>query len=204
MKKKALAVLLAVVMVLALSACSVSSRSTTTTSVSTSVTENGNTTTNTVTNETGVSAGTDGVTANSTTTTETTTEPASGEEGTDYEAIAAGWRESFIAGGRGTSEHGDDVFFAFNDPANITYGIIMDISNDGEHMMAYQGEIVQEDDHLVLNSDTTDQAIEFTLEDAEGDDFVMTFLGDGDVATLTAEDIDTLIDEMIGQLAEFM
>ena len=59
--KRILAAVLAAAMVFALGGCGVSSSSTSTTTVSSSVTDgDGNTTTNSVTNETGVSVGTDG------------------------------------------------------------------------------------------------------------------------------------------------
>ena len=73
MKKKILALILAAAMVFTLCACEVSSEHTSTTTVTTSKTDaDGNTTTQTVTNEIGITADQDGIhTKNETTNDET-------------------------------------------------------------------------------------------------------------------------------------
>lgn len=203
MKKKALAALFAAVMLFALTACSVSSTSTSTTTVSTSITdENGNTTTNTVTNEVGISAGTDGVSTTNQTTTTTTT---SNNTGVTSDELKGALAQKFSAGSEGVSAAGDKILFAYDDPEVFSYGAIIIVSDGGQSLMGREGEITYAGEQWkLLDMDMGDE-IPFVLTDTDIDDelsFVMTFQ-DGDSAVMTAVDAETVINDMIATLAEF-
>ena len=202
--KRVLAAVLAAAMVFALGACGVSSSSTSTTTVSSSVTDgDGNTTTNSVTNETGVSVGTDGVSASSDTTTETTT----GSEDPDFTAedLEAVWYQRFSGGAEGISEYGDVVCFAFDDPDDISYAIIMLITDEGETLFSREGAVTVDDDgNAVLTDEEMDSETPFSITDADGDTFTMNFIADGDSAEMTVLDLDSIIGDMIAVWSEFM
>ena len=202
--KRVLAAVLAAAMVFALGACGVSSSSTSTTTVSSSVTDgDGNTTTNSVTNETGVSVGTDGVSASSDTTTETTT----GSEDPDFTAedLEAVWYQRFSGGAEGISEYGDVVYFAFDDPDDISYAIIMLITDEGETLFSREGAVTVDDDgNAVLTDEEMDSETPFSITDADGDTFTMNFIADGDSAEMTVLDLDSIIGDMIAVWSEFM
>ena len=208
MKKTIALVLVSVFLVFALSACSVSSSSTTTSSFSTSVTDaDGNTTTNTTSSEVGVSAGTDGVSTTVSTTTNSTTTPADDGEAENAplsrEALSANWHEKFSGGANGTSVNGDEIYIAFDDADIMMYGLIMYVTNGGDSLVSREGRVEEVDDHLVLFSDSMNDETPFTITDNDGETFTMTFVQDGDEATMTIVDADTIIDEMINVLSEF-
>lgn len=208
MKKTIALVLVSVFLVFALSACSVSSSSTTTSSFSTSVTDaDGNTTTNTTSSEVGVSAGTDGVSTTVSTTTNSTTTPADDGEAENaplsHEALSANWHEKFSGGATGTSVNGDEIYIAFDDADIMMYGLIMYVTNGGDSLVSREGRVEEVDDHLVLFSDSMNDETPFTITDNDGETFTMTFVQDGDEATMTIVDADTIIDEMINVLGEF-
>lgn len=206
MKRKVLATALALVLVFALAACSVSSSSSTTTTVSTTVTDaNGNTTTNTVTNQIGVNAGTDGVTTTNETTTETTSPDGGEAEEPTFTAddLSEAWHERFTEGAEGVSRDGDQIYFAYDDPDDVTYAAIMIVSNDGEHLSSREGDVLVDDDHLILSDEDMESETPFTITDQDGETFLMTFLGDGDEATMTIVDADTIIDDMVAVWQNF-
>ena len=201
MKKRTVAVLLAVFMLFALTACSVSSTSTSTTTVTTSKTdENGNTTTNTVTNEIGISAGTDGVSAtNQTTTAETS------NTGVTSDELAGALAQKFSAGAEGVTAGGDKVLFAYDDPEVFSRGAIILIMDGGQSLMGREGEITYDGEQWKLIDEEMNAEIPFVLSDTDDNDeqsFVMTFQ-DGDSAVMTAVDAETIINDMLAVLAEF-
>ena len=200
MKKRVLAVLLAAFMLFALTACSASSTSTTTTTITTSKTdENGNTTTNTVTNEIGISAGTDGVSATNQTTTKTE------NTGVTSEELAGALAQKFSAGAEGVTADGDKVLFAYDDPETFSYGAIILVMDGGQNLMGREGEITSAGEQWKLVDTEMNAEIPFTLSDTEDNDeqsFVMTFQ-DGDSAVMTAVDAETIIKDMIAALSEF-
>lgn len=196
------AALLAVVMVFALTACSVSSSSTST--VSTSVTDSeGNTTTHTTTTE----AGPDGVTTTNETTTETSTTPdedTSEDSLPTAEELAEAWHERYIGGAHGTSKDGDEIYFAFDDLNTLSSAYLMDITEEGTKLSAYEGDVYEDEDGLILEDDNLGRSVRFTLTDNGDDTLLMTFLGDGDEVTLTVVDEDTIIDQMAAVWADFV
>ena len=207
MKKRMFAALLAVIMVFALSACTSSSSSTTT--VTTSVTDSeGNTTT--TTNTTTTESGPDGVTTTHETTEETTTaeeaEAAAPEEEASEqpsaEQLAEVWHERYWGGAKGTSKDGDEILFAFDDLNTLMSACLFDITDGGNHLSAYEGEVYEDEDGLVLDNDSG-SVIHFTLTDNGDDTLTMTFLGDGDEATLTVVDEDTIVNDMAAVWADF-
>ena len=204
MSKRVLAVLLAALMLFALTACSASSTSTTTTTITTSKTdENGNTTTNTVTNEIGISAGTDGISTTNQTTTDTKTE--SSNTGVTSDELAGALAQKFSAGAEGVTADGDKVLFAYDDPETFSYGAIILIMDGGKSLMGREGEIRYEEEQWVLVDEEMDARIPFVLSETEDNDetrFVMTFQ-DGDSAVMTAVDAKTIIDDMIAALNAF-
>ena len=212
MKSKTMRLLtlaLTVIMVFLLAGCEVSSSSTSTTTVSTSKTdENGNTTTTTTTTEVGGSVGTDGVnTTNQTTTTTTTTsadEAAEEEEEDAAEFDPDALREHLVSlyntGAEGTNEDGDTFYFLCNMDEGHNEALLVIVSADREHYTGWEGEALKEDDHVLLSGAEHD--VPFSLEETD-DGFIMTFLNDGDVATMTYDDVDNVIDDVVAARMEF-
>ena len=206
---KLLALALTVIMVFGLTGCEVSSSSTSTTTVTTSKTdESGNTTTPTATTEIGGSVGTDGVnTTNQTTTTTTTTtadEAAEEEEEAASEFDPDALREHLVGlytgGAEGTNEDGDTFYFLFNNEEGHNEALLVIVSADREHYNGWEGEALREDDHVLLSGAEHD--VPFSIEDTD-DGFTMTFLNDGDVATMTYDDVDNVIDDVVAARVEF-
>ena len=206
-KMKVLALLLAACVVLMLTGCEVSSSSSSTTTVTTSTTDaDGNTTTNTTTTEVGASVGTDGVSTTNQTTTETTTTPAGEASSPSAEDLKAALKGRYVGGGKGTSKDGDTIYFAYDNPNPINKAALMIVSEDGQHLSSYEGEVYRDDDNdcSVLYDEDMDAKTPFTIEDGEGDTYIMHFLGDGDEASMTMTDLDSLIDEMVAVYKDFM
>ena len=204
---KLIALLLTLIMVFMLVGCEVSSSSSSTTSVSTTDAD-GNTTTTTTTTESGGSVGTDGVnTTNQTTTTTTTTtadEAAEEEEEAASEFDPDALREHLVGlytgGAEGTNEDGDTFYFLFNNEEGHNEALLVIVSADREHYNGWEGEALKEDDHVLLSGAEHD--VPFAMEETD-DGFTMTFLNDGDVATMTAEDVDNVIDDVVAARVEF-
>ena len=203
---KLLALALTVIMVFALTGCEVSSSSTSTTTVTTSKTdESGNTTTTTTTTEVGGSVGTDGVsTTNQTTTTTTTTSADEAEEetdgGMDETALRAHLVETYNTGAEGTNEDGDTFYFLCNMEEGHNEALLVIVSADREHYSGWEGEALKEDDHVLLSGAEHD--VPFSMEETD-DGFIMTFLNDGDVATMTYDEVDNVIDDVVAARMEF-
>ena len=194
---KSLALVLTVIMVFLLAGCEVSTSSSSTTTVTTSTTdENGVTTTTTTTTEVGGSAGSDGVTTTNQTTTETTT--TSADEADAETDPGEGLREHLIsaynAGAEGTNEAGDHFFYAYNEDDGNDDTLLVILSADESSYNGWEGTSATVDDHVVLTSD--DQEVPYTIENTEGG-FILTFLNDGDVATMQFADIDTVADDVV-------
>ena len=202
-KMKLAALLVAAIMVFMLTGCEVSSSSSSTTTVTTSTTDaDGNTTTNTTTTEVGVEAGSNGVTTTNQTTTETTT--TSAEEAAEAEDEWAGLkdhlRELYNVGAEGTNADGDKFYYAYNDADGDSAALLVIVSADEAHYNGWEGMADVVDDHVVLTSD--DQEVPYTFEDNDGG-FTLTFLNDGDVATMQFVDFDTFVDNLVAARAEF-
>ena len=206
---KLLALALTVIMVFMLAGCEVSTSSTSTTTVSTSKTdENGNTTTTTTTTEVGGSVGTDGVsTTNQTTTTTTTTSADEAEEaeeetdgGFDPDALREHLVSLYNTGAEGTNEDGDTFYFLCNMEEGHNEALLVIVSADREHYNGWEGEALKEDDHVLLSGAEHD--VPFSMEETD-DGFIMTFLNDGDVATMTYDDVDNVIDDVVAARMEF-
>ena len=205
---KLLALALTVIMVFMLAGCEVSTSSTSTTTVTTSKTdEDGNTTTTTTTTEIGGSVGTDGVnTTNQTTTTTTTTSADEAEEAeeeaTEFDPDAL--REHLVSlyntGAEGTNEDGDTFYFLANMEEGHNEALLVIVSADREHYTGWEGEALKEDDHVVLSGE--DHEVPFSMEETD-DGITMTFLNDGDVATMTYDDVDSVIDDVVAARMEF-
>lgn len=203
MNKKLLSLLLAALMVFMLAACEVSSSSTSTTTVTTSKTDaDGNTTTSTTTTEVGTSVGPDGVTTTNQTTTETTT------TGAD-EADDGGWQDlvdrlyaTYTAGAEGRNEAGDWFYYGFNDDTDDA--ILVIISADDQNYSGREGVATFQDDHYVLYSEEMNDETPYVFsEQDENGDFTMTFLGDGDVASMHIVDQDTILQDILARIQEF-
>ena len=205
---KLLALALTVIMVFMLAGCEVSTSSTSTTTVSTSKTdENGNTTTTTTTTEVGGSVGTDGVnTTNQTTTTTTTTSADEAEEaeeesaGFDPDALREHLVSLYNTGAEGTNEDGDTFYFLCNMEEGHNEALLVIVSADREHYNGWEGEALKEDDHVLLSGAEHD--VPFSMEETD-DGFIMTFRNDGNVATMTYDDVDNVIDDVVAARMEF-
>lgn len=206
---KLLALALTVIMVFMLAGCEVSTSSTSTTTVSTSKTdESGNTTTTTTTTEVGGSVGTDGVSTTNQTTTTTTTSSADEAEEAEEEAAAEfdpdALREHLVSlyntGAEGTNEDGDTFYFLCNMEEGHNEALLVIVSADREHYNGWEGEALKEDDHVLLSGAEHD--VPFSMEETD-DGFIMTFLNDGDVATMTYDDVDNVIDDVVAARMEF-
>ena len=206
MKTKAmriLALLIAALMVFMLAGCEVSTSSSSTTTVTTSKTdENGNTTTTTTTTEIGGSVGTDGVSTTNQTTTTTTTDEADEEDagGLDESALRDHLTSLYNAGAEGTNEDGDTFYYLFNEDDGHDEALLVIVSADREHYTGWEGEALNEDDHVLLSGEEHD--VPFSFEETD-DGFTMTFLNDGDVATMEFMDADTVIDDVVAARMEF-
>ncbi len=197
MKKRILALALALIMLFALTACSASSSSSSTVTVSTSKTdENGNTTTNTTTGEVGVTVGTDGI---STTTTHSTSTETTEAEPLTADDIIAYWYDTYTAGAIGENADGDRFLLAYDDPDAIDEATLTIIMTDGS-LYIREGYVQPEGEgdeaHYVLIDESRDAAVPFNFYDSESGDFDLYFLGDGDVAVMTAVDQETILGEM--------
>lgn len=202
MKKKILALVLAAVMIFALCACDVSTTSSSTTSVSTSVTDaEGNTTTQTVTNEVGVSSGPDGVQTTNETTTDTTTTPAAASMADLYPPIEE-WYDTYVEGAEGETESGEKVYYAVNDPESASYAMLLFQSPDGS-VSVRDGELSwnEEEGFFVLYDAEMDVSIPFTAEEKDEESFVMTFVVDGSSVDMYFVDQDTIITDIHGILS---
>ena len=203
MKKRTFALILAFAMLFALSACSASSSSTSTTTVSTSVTDSeGNTTTNTVTNEMGISAGTDGVQTTNETTTETTTTPAAPSMA-DFFPPEEEWYDIYSGGGEGTNEEGDSFYFAYNDPENVTYAMVLIAFADGD-IMVRNGDVNwnEEENCLELIDEDMQVSIPFLFLDTEEEDcFVIRFLANETEVLFESVDQETIISDVYSILS---
>ena len=181
---KLLALALTVIMVFGLTGCEVSSSSTSTTTVTTSKTdESGNTTT---------------------TTTTTADEAAEEEEEAASEFDPDALREHLVGlytgGAEGTNEDGDTFYFLFNNEEGHNEALLVIVSADREHYNGWEGEALKEDDHVLLSGAEHD--VPFAMEETD-DGFTMTFLNDGDVATMTYDDVDNVIDDVVAARVEF-
>ncbi len=197
MKKRSFALILAFAMLFALSACSVSGSSSTTTTVSTSVTDaDGNTTTNTVTNEMGVSAGPDGIK----TTNETTTEKTTSVEGSMAEFFPPKeeWYDVYAEGGEGENEDGDRFYFAYNDPEDVTYAMILIAFANGD-IMVRNGEVQlnEEEECLELHDEEMETVIPFIfLETDEENCFAIRFTENDAEVLFEMVDQDAIISDI--------
>ena len=207
-KMKVLALLLAVCVVLMLTGCEVSSSTTSTTTVTTSKTDaDGNTTTNTTTTEVGATVGTNGVSTTAQTNTETTTTPAGEAPSFTAEDLRSAWQERYVGGGKGTDKGGDTIYFAYDDPDQITQAVMMLVSADGKNLLCREGEVFWDDENEceVLYDEETDSSISFVIDEGDGEDtYIIRFIGDGDEAVMKVMDLDSLFDEMIAVWNDFV
>ena len=202
-KMKLAALVMAVIMVFMLAGCEVSSSRSSTTTVTTSKTDaDGNITTNTTTTEVGVETGPNGVTTTNQTTTETST--TSAEEAANAEDEWADLKDHLLSlyntGAEGTNADGDKFFYAYNDTDGNSAALLVIISDDGEHYNGWEGTADVAEDHVVLTSE--DQEVPYTFEDMDGG-FTLTFLNDGDVATMQFVDFATFVEDLVDARAEF-
>lgn len=201
MKKTILVLFLVAVMLFSLSACGVSSSTTTTTTVSTSKTDaDGNTTTNTIVNEIGVSAGTDGVQAKN-----ETKSSVEFEENDEYSSNEV-WLNTFAEGAEGVNDAGESFYFAYNNPDGITYGMLVMLSADGNECHVRDGEVYwdEELESTVLYDDDVDVLVPFEISDSDEENaFTMTFKGDGDVVTMYIVAQDIIINDIQNVLSQF-
>ena len=196
-------------MVFALSACRVSSSSSSTTTITTSVTDaDGNTTEKTVTNEIGVSAGTDGVqVTNETTTSESAPAEESAEKTAEDEPAADAprsmadmyppmedWYDRFAWGAEGEDDNGEQVYFAVDDPDDISYAMLLFRESDGS-VMVRDGKVDWGDEEGVMElyDADVDKYVPFTLTDGDEESVVMTFLVDDSTFVMYCVDQDTII-----------
>ena len=209
--KRLLTIALAAVLLIALAACKVSSTSTSTTTITTSVTdEDGNTKTNTVTNEIGVSAGTDGiqVTNETTTSDETTTAdettPSESEEQAAYPP-AEDLYDLFSEGAEGVDDDGESFYFAYDGP-DMKYALLVMVSADKSECHVRNGEVIwyDETNSSALYDEELDVLIPFEISASEKNGaFVMTFLADGDVVTMRFVDRDVIIRDIQDVLSNY-
>ena len=197
--KKVLALVLAAVMLFALSACGVSSSSTTTTTITTTKTDaDGHTTTNTITNEIGVSAGTDGIQTKNETT----------EEFDEYDEYSADdvWYDTFSEGAEGVNDDGESFYFAYDDPDELTYGMLVMISADGTECHVRNGDIVwyEDTDSSAIYDKELEVLIPFEISDSDEENaFTMTFLADDDAVTMYYVDQDVIIRDIQNVLMNY-
>ena len=70
----------------------------------------------------------------------------------------------------------------------------MIVSADESSYNGWEGTTAVVDDHVVLTSD--DNEVPYTLENTDGG-FIMTFLNDGDVATMQFVDVATVAEDVV-------
>ncbi len=200
-----LALALTVIMVFLLAGCEVSTSSSSTTTVTTSTTdENGNTTTTTTTTEVGGSVGSDGVTTTNQTTTTTTTSADDAAAETAASDPGRGLRDHLVstynAAAEGSNEAGDTFYYTYNEDEGNDDTLLVIVSADRDHYIGWEGTTAVVDDHVVLTSD--DNEVPYTIEDTDGG-FILTFLNDGDVATMQFVDLETVADDIVAARLEF-
>ena len=177
-----LALALTVIMVFLLAGCEVSTSSSSTTTVTTSTTdENGNTTT---------------------TTTTTSADDAAAE--TAASDPGRGLRDHLVstynAAAEGSNEAGDTFYYTYNEDEGNDDTLLVIVSADRDHYIGWEGTTAVVDDHVVLTSD--DNEVPYTIEDTDGG-FILTFLNDGDVATMQFVDLETVADDIVAARLEF-
>ena len=200
MKKKTVALILAAVMLFALTACSASSSSSSTTTISTTVTDaDGNIKTNTVVNEIGVSAGTDGLQyKNDTNTYEF-------EENEEYSGDDA-WYNTFSGGAEGVSEEGQSIYFAYDDLDDICYAMFVFVSPDESECYWRNGGIVWDDEYEAnaLYDEDVDVLIPFEISDSDEENaIIVNFLVAGDVVTMDVVPQDVIITDIQNVLSNY-
>lgn len=201
MKKKNLALILAAAMVFTLCACEVSSEHTSTTTVTTSKTDaDGNTTTQTVTNEIGITADQNGIHTKNETTSDVTTSV----EGSMAENFAPkeDWYNVFTAGGEGENEDGDAFYFAYDDPENVSYAMLLITFADGD-IRVRNGEVrPDEEGNAAIFDDDVEVSIPFEFVETEEEDcFAIHFLANDSTVAFEIVDQDTIISDIYNILA---
>ena len=181
MKKKTLALVLAVLMLVSLTACSASSS--TTSSFSTTV--NGETTTTTTT----TTVGTDGYSKETVTTTESENEP-------EYDRNAD-WYNTFFEGAEGQGEDGSLYYFAVDDFSDMNEAAFLMISAGEAPDIYIMGHFQDSDDGLLLVDDYKDSSIHFWVTDTEVEDGFELEFDDGERIAFFYVDQDTIIDDML-------
>ena len=199
---KIFSLILAAAMAFSLIGCGLSSETTTTTSFSASTTDaEGNTTTQTVTNEIGISADRDGIHTRNETTRDVTTSV----EGSMAESFPPKeeWYAAFSEGGEGQNEDGDAFYFAFDDPENVSYAMLLIVFADGD-IMVRNGEVLDDEEYgaVMIYDEDVDSSIPFEFLDADEEGcFVMHFLANDTAVTLGFVDQDTIISDIYNILA---
>lgn len=200
--KKTLSLILAAVMAFSLVGCGFSSESSTTTSFSTSTTDaEGNTTTQTVTNEIGISADQDGIHTKNETTHDVTTSVA----GSMAEAFPPKeeWYDAFSEGAEGENEDGDVFYLAFDDPEDVSYAMLLIVFADG-NIMVRNGEVLEDEEYggVMIYDKDVDSSIPFEFLDADEEgSFVVHFLANDTAVTLSYVGQDTIISDIYNILA---
>ena len=107
----------------------------------------------------------------------------------------------YNAGAEGKNPNGDYFYFLYSkDEGNDA--LLVTISADREHYDGWEGMIVEEGDHVTLLGGETE--VPFYLEYADVDGvFNMTFVNDGDVATMHFVDCATVVDDVVASRLEF-
>ncbi|MBQ3662977.1 MAG: hypothetical protein II914_02470 [Clostridia bacterium] len=194
--KKILVLALAAVLLIAMTACKVTNYSTSTSTLTTSVTDaEGNTKTNTVE----VSSGTDGVQVKNETTTETPDEKAEN-------AVPEDWYDTFSGGAEGTDADGEDIYFAYDDPNDIKYAMLVTVSPDKTECHVRNGEVIwnEETESSAIYDKDLDVLIPFEISESDEDDtFIMTFLVDNDVVTMRVVEQDVIINDIQSVMSNY-
>ena len=187
---KKLALLLALVMLFTLAACGASGSTSTTVSVS-KTDENG-TITSKVTNEMGVSVGTDGLHVTSETTTGETTENA-------REAARALWLGTFPCAAYGETEN-ESFYFLWDDSDDIRTAVMLITEKTGDVIVSYVAGGVRFDgqNSFVIDDESGEEELPFNVYDpvSEGAAFVLLFQN-GEEVEMYANEPELIIDLML-------
>ena len=104
------------------------------------------------------------------------------------------WYDRFAWGAEGEDDNGEQVYFAVDDPDDISYAMLLFRESDGS-VMVRDGKVDWGDEEGVMElyDADVDKYVPFTLTDGDEESVVMTFLVDDSTFVMYCVDQDTII-----------
>ena len=104
------------------------------------------------------------------------------------------WYDRFAWGAEGEADNGEQVYFAVDDPDDMSYAMLLFRESDGS-VMVRDGKVDWGDEEGVMElyDADVDKYVPFTLTDGDEESVVMTFLVDDSTFVMYGVDQDTII-----------